>query len=100
MAGIQPHPRPTVGGWLSGSMGINASDLEIDAILQAAGAEAGDHRPQYPPAKLLFRVIEQLANDGIYVEPGRGQMHVAGIAAADLLRALGVAPVSTTALPG
>lgn len=92
---IEPHPRTA--GWLSGSMGLNASDREVEAILAAAGREASDHRPRYAPATLLLDVKAALAKAGVAVDPDPGQMHVAGLAAADLLRALGVSPVSTTA---
>lgn len=51
-----------------------------------------DPRPGYSPAGLVLAVVRILAQAGIEVNPGPSALNVAGIAAADLLRALGVAP--------
>jgi hypothetical protein len=50
--------------------------------------------PQYSPAGLVLAVTRILAQVGIDIDPAPNQMHVASLAAADLLRALGVRPVN------
>jgi len=70
---IPDAPVPDVGGWISGS--------------------STDSQPQYSPAGLVLAVTRVLAQVGIDIDPAPNQMHVASLAAADLLRALGVRPV-------
>jgi hypothetical protein len=63
------------GSWISGPMNTN---------------------DEFNPAYLSFRVKELLAEHGVRVDLAPGQMSVVSLAAADLLRALGVAPASDT----
>lgn len=51
-----------------------------------------DTRPGFAPASVIVAVQRLLAERGVQVDPDPGMMHVASIAAADLLRALGVRP--------
>jgi hypothetical protein len=54
----------------------------------------GEAPPQFASAALVFEVIDVLARVGIVLQPTPGMTHVAGLAAADLLRALGVRPAT------
>lgn len=58
--------------------------------------EPRDTREEYSPRSLVLDVRRTLARAGIGTEPDENQLYVATIAAADLLRALGVRP---TGLP-
>lgn len=61
---------------------------------------SNDNRPTYPVARLIVEVLALLRANGVETdERPAGMMHTASIAAADLLRALGVVPVSTSAGP-
>jgi hypothetical protein len=73
--------------------------LPLVAPLGAGNSNPGrDTRPTYPAAQLVADVQALLATAGI--QPNANvSAHVAGMAAADLLRALGVRPVSVTAVP-
>jgi hypothetical protein len=55
--------------------------------------------PTYNPSVLVLRVQELLARDGITIVVDLGNANTALYAAADLLRALGVAPTNAPALP-
>lgn len=68
------------GGWISGPM----SDAP----------EARDGRPEYSPAAVVLDVCAALRRAGIGIEPGPNIMYTASLVAADLLRSLGVRPVS------
>jgi len=59
-------------GWNSGSMGRTLSG--------------------YSPAVLILEVQRLLRSRGLDVDPTPGMLHVASLAAGDLLRALGVQP--------
>lgn len=79
MPGTVPTPAhdpvpDTTRGYTSGSMG------------------ADDTRPTYDPYSLLIAIQRLLADRGVVIEPDESRLYVAGIAAADLLRALGVRP--------
>lgn len=72
------HDYPAAGGgWISGPM---------------VGGE--DNRPEYSPTALVFEIVDVLAAAGITANPGPASVHLASIAAADLLRALGVKPAT------
>jgi len=53
-----------------------------------------DRRPEYSPASLILDVRQLLHRAGVEVDPGPSELHVASLAAADLLRALGVRPAN------
>lgn len=53
-----------------------------------------DTRPEYSPASVVLDVRAALERAGLAIDPAPSQLHVASLAAADLLRALGVRPVS------
>lgn len=55
-----------------------------------AGAE--DDRPECSPASALYDLIDLLHRAGLVFEPAPNQLHVAAIAMADVLRALGIRP--------
>lgn len=55
---------------------------------------ARDRRPEYSPASVVLDVCAVLRRAGIGIEPGPNVMYTASIAAADLLRALGIKPTS------
>ena len=57
-------------------------------------SETEDTRPAYSPNALVWDVIDVLARVGIRPELSPSQLHVARLAAADLLRALGVRPAT------
>jgi hypothetical protein len=56
-----------------------------------------DNRPTYTPDALVAEVVELLARQGVHARVA--SPYVAGIAAADLLQALGVRPVTAAELP-
>ena len=99
MAHIPPHnegPRfdrvaQDTGGWLSGPMEPAPLGSEIEAGIRRA--ESGDFRPEFSPAALVFEVQDVLKRCGVQVSPDTN-LNVAIIAAADLLRAMGVRPVT------
>jgi hypothetical protein len=55
---------------------------------------AVDSRGEYSPASVVLDVRCALERAGIEIDPNPNQMHVASLAAADLLRALGVRPAN------
>lgn len=67
------NPQPG-GGWISGAM--------------------QDPRPEYSPHAAVFQLIDVLAAAGIVIRPTAPMIHVAALAAGDLLRALGVRPAT------
>lgn len=67
-------PIPDDGQWLSGPM--------------------RDTRPEFNPAYLVHAIERLLREHGITIDPAPGQINVAVSAAADLLTALGVRPVT------
>ena len=73
----------------SGPGGPLGSEIEVGIARHAA-----DTRPEYSPSALVLDVQNALAAAGVAVDPGPSQLHVASLAAADLLRALGVRPAS------
>jgi hypothetical protein len=74
MNNLPTDPIHDEGQWISGAMGEPA--------------------PEFAPTALVFEVLDVLARVGIVVQPTPGMTHVAGLAAADLLRALGVRPAT------
>lgn len=87
MAHIQPHHDAGAGN--SGPGGPLGSELEAGTARHAV-----DSRPAFAPAALVFEVMDVLSRVGIAINPGPSQLHVASLAAADLLRALGVKPAN------
>jgi hypothetical protein len=73
---VQPEPLPG-GGWISG----------------ASISAPRPPRSEYNPASLVFEVQDVLARAGVPCNRS-DTLHTAVIAAADLLRALGVDPVT------
>jgi hypothetical protein len=69
------QPQPDDGLWISGPM-------------------ARDDRPEYSPASVVLDIRAALGRAGIDVDAAPNQLHTASIAAADLLRALGVKPTT------
>jgi hypothetical protein len=65
------------GGWISGAM-----------------KQAQDTRPEYSPTSLLLDVRAVLERAGIQLAEDDARVYTATIAAADLLQALGVKPVT------
>lgn len=62
-------------------------------IDSGSGGGYEDTRQGFSPAAIVFQVEQLLAASGVVVSPSPNQLYVASIAAADLLRALGVRPV-------
>lgn len=58
------------------------------------GGWMADTRPEYSPTALVFEIMDVLAAAGIKANTGPASVHVASMAAADLLRALGVKPAT------
>jgi hypothetical protein len=81
MSTITPDPDHSAvnsgGGWISGPM-----------------MSAKDARPEYSPVSLVLDICAALNRAGIPIEPGANVMYTASIAAADVLRALGVRPTN------
>lgn len=75
---VDPAPG---GGWISGPCTDGAAEHPPH-----------DRRSGYSPAALVLDVQRLLRQRGLQVEVDQGMTFVAGIAAADLLRALGVRP--------
>lgn len=87
------------GGWISGPSTTtphrDLPDAEpLGSEIEAGTRHAADTRPAFAPAALVFEVMDVLSRVGIKINPAPGQLHVASLAAADLLRALGVAPAN------
>lgn len=64
---------------------------EIEA---GTARHAADRRPEFSPHFLAAEVIRLLREHDVTVDPASGEMATASIAAADLLRALGVRPAN------
>ena len=73
----------------SGPGGPLGSEIEVGLARHAA-----DTRPEYSPSALVLDVQAALAAAGVTINPAPSQLHVASLAAADLLRALGVKPAT------
>lgn len=82
------EPQNDDGAGNSGPGGPLGSEIEAGL----AARHAADPRPAFAPAALVFEVMDVLSRIGVKVNPTPGQLHVASLAAADLLRALGVFP--------
>jgi len=56
--------------------------------------EARDTRPEYSPASVVLDVRAAMQRAGVQTDVSPNQLFTASIAAADLLRALGVRPTT------
>lgn len=85
MSSIEPHERAESGGggWISGPSTSFPSTEELTE---------DEDEPMYAPTALVFEVMDVLSRVGIKVDAMPSRLHVAELAAADLLRALGVRP--------
>lgn len=70
------------------------STLTPDTGWNSGSGSVRDNRPEYSPASVVLDIRAALARAGVRTEPSPNQLYTASIAAADLLRALGVRPTS------
>lgn len=78
------EPQRGGGGWISGPSITTSPDISPDP---------GETWPEFNPAALVFEVQDVLRRVGVQTRPDMS-MNLAMTAAADLLRAMGVRPVS------